>query len=126
MPLERRTKDQREKAIKAKPCPFQYFKVDKDGLLQFGKDLIDPAVDKCPEGYVELPPPEGLYQPKFDGEEWIEVGTAPTVEAPPRVIPVDDVQKEIAELKAQIASLITNNNLKAPPIKLAPTKEVKG
>lgn len=118
MAKEKRSKEVIEKLVKEKVCKFQYYKIDKDKKLEFGKDLIDPSIDKCPDGYIEVPPPEGLYQPKWDGDDWIEVGSPPPVD-PSVVQPVtiESLQKEVSDLKAYIETLVTENKLKLPTVK---------
>lgn len=100
-----RTKAQRAKILKEKICPFQFYKIDENNLLQFGEDLIDPDLTKPPAGYVALPPPDGMYQPKWNGTDWEDVGTPPDVELPPQLPTIEALVAEIQVLREEVAAL---------------------
>lgn len=46
--------------------------IDSDGFF-----VEDAFVDELTEFTIEMPCPDGFYLPKWDGEKWIEGGSAP-------------------------------------------------
>jgi hypothetical protein len=47
--------------------------IDSNGLF-----VEDTFVDELTDSTIETPCPDGFYLPKWDGEKWVEGGTAPT------------------------------------------------
>ena len=46
--------------------------IDENGLF-----VEDAFVNELTEYTIETPCPDGFYRPKWDGEKWVEGGTAP-------------------------------------------------
>lgn len=64
--------------------------IDEHGLFvcdNFVDSLTDENGDPIPT-YIETPCPDGFYWPRWDGEKWVEGGTAP--ESPPPSEPTLD------------------------------------
>ncbi|MDD4276161.1 MAG: hypothetical protein PHO33_04195 [Clostridia bacterium] len=62
--------------------------IDENGLF-----VVDAFVDELTEFTIETPCPSGFYHPKWNGENWVEGGTAP-MESP---------EQEIARLKIELS-----------------------
>ncbi|MCH4984229.1 hypothetical protein AB4G91_02800 [Macrococcoides goetzii] len=46
-----------------------------DNHLFIGVDVVESNNKILPEKFTDIAPPDGLYRPKFDGEQWIETIT---------------------------------------------------
>jgi hypothetical protein len=108
---------------------IQVHRIDENGfylepvLIESEEDLYETVTmfEETPEGerleyttrqkradIVEIDPPEGLYKPKWTGEEWTE-GLTPEEIAEltnPQPTPPDPIQEKINELQANFDQAI--------------------
>lgn len=73
--------------------------VISDGLLLMENGEPDPA-------YIALPCPPGFYWPRWDGEKWVEGGTAPEP-----TIPEPTIEERLAAVEAATLDLILGGAL---------------
>jgi hypothetical protein len=87
----------------------QVFKIDDDGFY------VEPVIVysnengeyEIPSDCIEIPVPEGLYKPKWNGSEWVEGLSQEEIEAlkqqnQPQPSELDLLKQENAELKQRL------------------------
>lgn len=72
---------------------MQIYKIDENGY--FIEDVILKKGEEIPSDCVEVRPPQPCYNPRWNGEEWIEEGE------PPEPQPKEPTEKERLEALEQ-------------------------
>ena len=70
--------------------------IDSNGLF-----VCDDFVDELTESTIETPCPGGFYWPRWDGEKWVEGGTAPEP-----TTPEPTTEDRLASVESAITALI--------------------
>lgn len=89
----------------------QYVRVDENGL--FLEPVLFRDGDEIPEDVVTAEVPEGLYLPKWDGEQWIEGRTPQEIDdilnAPVTPTDTDILGQQLVQREIEIMQLQGEN-----------------
>lgn len=84
-------------------------KIDENGFLLFGEQLVVEDGEECPEGYIDAPVPEGLLRPRWINGAFVEGATQQEIDErlnqpPAPKSPIQQLEEENAFLALELAT----------------------
>lgn len=91
---------------------MRIFKIDENGIMQFGQDKFIEDTEEMPEGYTDVPLPCGeegcqlpFYRPKWTGTEWVEDMSQEEIDALNNQPQLPSQEQRISDLELLVLQL---------------------